>query len=355
MPPPSPSRLPLVPSDIDVRRAIPRAAWAATSAALSNSNAADRCRELYPADRTAAAFLERSVTTGATTTGIGWAVDLTHRAVSAWLSSLAPQSAAATLIQRGLLLPIPPGAASLSVPGRTAPPTAAPWVGEAMPVPARAYALGAVLLTPHKIGAVAVLTRELAVTAAGESVVEALLREDCAVGLDLAYLGSDPGTTPGHNKGLCAGLTPLTGSAVMSDDLARLAETCMANGSGAEPVFIAAPGRAAAAAARVRASAGAGAIPILPSLALAADQVVAVDAGALVSAFSGDVEVDASTEALVAMDDQGLNIGTPGSPPVVAPAVSTFQANCIAVRALTWIAFGQRRAGATATMSGCTW
>jgi Phage capsid family len=347
---------PLVPEDIrPAALSLPRAAYAACWATANRVNAADTCRRIYPHDRAALGFLERSATTGATTSGVGWASDLMSTSVAAWLGSLAPASAAAELISRGTVLPIPPGG-SISVPGRLAPPTAAPWAGEGLPIPARAYTLVAALLKPKKIGVIAVMSRELILTSAAESVIAALLAEDAAAGLDAAYFSNDAGTAPGHHKGLLAGLVAGTGSAVMADDLAKLASAVMTGGSGGDVVFIASPGRAAAAQTRIAITSSA-TLPILPSLAVPADRVIAVDAASLVHGTSGDADVTGAADmTTIDMRDDPGDIGVPGSPPVVgAPAQSLFQTGQVGTRVLVEIAFGARRPGAVAFADNCTW
>jgi hypothetical protein len=346
---------PLVPDDVRPNvLSLPRAAYAAVAAAIKRVNAADTCRNFYPHDRVAAGFLERAAMSGATTGGVGWASDLMAKSVAAWLGSLAPASAAAELVRRGVTLPIPPGG-SISVPGRLVPPTSAPFVAEGSPIPARAYSLAAALLLPKKIGIIAVLTRELAMSSAAETVIDALLREDAAAGLDLAYLGTDDGTAPGHHRGLLAGLTPGTGSASMVDDLSKLAAAAMTGGSGGDVVFIASPGRATAARTRIAVTSSA-TLPILPSLAVPPDRVIAVDAASIVHGFSGDVEITGAVDATIVMRDDPTDLGMVGSPPVVgAPGQSLFQTASVGTRVLVDIAFGPRRPGCVAFLDGASW
>ena len=197
----------------------------------------------------------------------------------------------------------------------------------------------------------------LSAGAYGPYVIETLLREDAAVGLDSAYLSADDGTVEGHHRGLLAGLTPLAGSAVMADDLAKLAASVMTGGSGGDVLFVASPDRCASARTRTAITSSA-TLPILPSLALAStpDRIIAVDAGALVHGTSGDVEIVATVDAVLHLDTNPTDIGVIGSPAVVAaPGQSLFQAAMSGVRLITDIAFAVRRTGAVAYLDGASW
>jgi hypothetical protein len=344
---------PLVPDDLKPSSlSLPRAAYMAALAAARGVNAADLCRSMFPHDRSAAAFLERSATTGGSTSG--WGADLVSRSVAAWLGSLAPASAAAELIRRGVVLSLVPGG-QLSVPGRSAPPMAAPWVSEAAPTPVRSYSLNSATLSPCKLGAICVLSRELMLSSAASDVIEQLLVEDASAGLDAAYLSADDGTTPGHHRGLLAGLVAGAGSASMSDDLSKLASAVMAGGSGGDVLFVCSPDRCASARVRIAVTSSA-VLPILPSLAVPPDRVVCVDVQSLVHATSGDVEITGAVDAVLHLDTNPVNIGSAGSPPTVAsPGQSLFQTAQVGTRVLVDIAFAIRRSGAVAYADGCSW
>jgi hypothetical protein len=234
---------PLVPSDVRPDGcSLVRAAYAAVAAAIRGTNPEQMCAKIFPHDRTALALMTRAATPGASTDG--WASELASKGLAAWVSAL-PASGAAALIRRGIILSIVPFA-SLSIPCRVGPPSAANWIAEGVPVFARSYALFAALLAPKKLGCIASLSRELAASSAAEAVIGELMAADCSVGLDLAYFSDQPGSSSGH-QGLLYGLTPGTGGASMADDMAALAKVVGANSGGQELLFFAAPGRAAGA------------------------------------------------------------------------------------------------------------
>jgi hypothetical protein len=331
-----------------------RAAWATVVAATNEwgTSAGDLCTKLFPDDAVARHLLTRAAISGATTSTPAWAGLLAQRAVGEWLGSLVPASAAAALIARGPVLSLT-GYGSINVPIRAAGPTATGWVDEAGAIPMRAWSFSSALLSPHKMAVIVVLTKELAQNSNALPIFEAVLREEAAMSLDSAYFSADDGSTAGHHAGLLAGLVAGTGSAVMANDLAKLAETVGANGSG-QVVFVMSPGRAAAAAVRMPAEATA---TVLPSLAVPADRVIAIDPLALVHGFGSEVELMASEEPLLHMSDTPLNIasGAQGSGVLATPAQSMFQTAMIATRLIVDVSFAARRSGAIAFMNGCTW
>jgi hypothetical protein len=345
---------PLVPSDL--LRSVPslaHACWATMQARLRGGSAIERAVEMYPKDTIAHALLTRATVAAGDTTTPGWAEELVQQATSRWLGTLVPGSAAAALIGApgAIQLPIE-GIGSISVPVRANPPAAAAWVAEGDAISAYADALTSVVLRPKKIGILVPFSRELQRLSQAEAVFTALLVEQASVSLDLAFFSATPASAAAH-PGLLNGLTPLTGTAVMVDDLAKLAEAVGTNGSG-EVVFVMSPGRRAAAVTRMLSQPATG--TVLASLAVPPDQVIAVDPRSLVHSFGPIPDITASDDATIQFDTAPVDIGVPGAPNVVAaPAKSLFQTAQIALRLLLDIAFAVRRSGAVAFANGCTW
>jgi hypothetical protein len=344
---------PLVPEDISLVKAIPRAAWASVRALLSHADRARTCAEIYPNDAIAHVLLQRAATTGATTTVSGWASQLVPRVTGEWLGSLAPGSAAAALIARGVTVSTSEGV-PVAIPIRSAAPTVAPFVAEDAPIPMRQWTTNHADLNPKKVAVITALSKELVRNSNAMPLFLALLAEDAAAALDAAYFGTDDGSAAGHHAGLLAGLTPLTGTAVMIDDLSHLAEAVAPGGSG-ELLYVASPGRSAAANLRIPAQVTA---TILPSLVVPADRLICVDAASLVHGFGDAPEIVTSEEALLHMEDTTpLNIatGAQGSGVLATPTQSMFQTAQIATRCIIDVGFCARRSGAVAFMNGCTW
>jgi hypothetical protein len=346
-------RRPLVPGDLEIEKSVPHAAWAAMQSVLRGGHPIARVAELYPGDHVARAILVRATIAAGDTSTPGWAEELVQQATSRWLGSLVPGSAAAVLITApgSIELPIE-GEGSIAVPIRSNPPAAAPWVAEGGPIPAFAGALTTTLLRPKKIGILVPFSRELSRLSAAASVFTQMLQEVAAVTLDTAYFSATVISTAAH-PGLLNGLVAGTGTAVMVDDLAKLAESVGTNGSG-QVVFVMAPGRAAVAAVRMLAQPASG--RILPSLAVPADRVIALDPVALVHSFGPLPDITASGDTTIQFDTAPVDIGVPGAPATVAaPTKSLFQTAQIALRMLLDVAFATRRSGAVAFTDGCTW
>ena len=193
---------PIVPEDriTHARRAasiIPRAAFASYVAAARGGRtrdaAAETAHRLWPRDDAPARLFEvpltRTDATVATTTGSGWADDLAADAMRGFLASLTPGSAAASLMARGITVPIPQGHALFNVPGRATGPVAAPWATEGAPIVVRDGAFTSVEMKPGKIAVIATLTRELARVNAGaaEPIFRQLVIEDAIAGIDSAH------------------------------------------------------------------------------------------------------------------------------------------------------------------------
>jgi hypothetical protein len=332
-------------------RAIIHAAFAMARAATERgspaADPADFCRRLFPQDRVAAALLTRAAVDPASTAEAGWAAELAQQATGAFLASLGAESAAAALIARGIVVSME-SLGSAVLPARASAPAPAPFVGAGMPYPVGAATLAAVQLSPRKIGMLMVLTTEAVRRSGALAIFEALLRESAGLGLDAGYFSSEEGDGTTH-RGLLYGVDPIPGGGAIEDDLALLAAAVSVGGSG-QVVFVASPALAAQAAVRV----GHRGIVILPSLALPAGRLIAVDPASIAHGFGAQPEIDAGAgSATLHMDDAATPISsTGGSGEVAAPVRSMFQTNSVAVRATLDIAFSSRRTAAVAFIDG---
>jgi hypothetical protein len=331
-----------------------RMVWSMMLAKIHGGGADDHCARAHPQDRVALALTKAAMSGGSTTVS-GWAAEVVQTAVGQWLASLYPQSAAAALMPAGITVPIDANG-RVNVPGRSAAPTAAPWVAEGSPIPASQEALTSAPLAPRKIAILVAFTRELARLSAAEAIFNMLLEERAAVSLDAAYFSTTDTTTAGH-RGLLFGVAASTANAgtgpqsAYSADLATLAKA-VAPASADSLYYVASPGRAAA---MVVASYNPN-VQVLPSQAVADTRVIAVDAASLVHGFGPDPAIDGSTDTTLVMADVPVDIGTPGSPAVVgAPTKSLFQTAQLASRMILDIAFAKRKANAVAYIDNPTW
>jgi hypothetical protein len=315
--------------------------------------------ERWPDDYATPLLLEqKAAVSGATTTDPTWAGPAAASGVSDYIASLAPISAAARLMNAGLRLSLD-GQTSLLIPQRTGLPASdVAWVAEGQPAPVRRTTLSTTELgPPRKLMCEVVLTRELARHSQAEAVFTQLLKEDCALSLDAALFSAAAATTA-RPAGLLAGVTPIAaasggGTSAMESDLGALAGAVAASGGSGEVIFVASPRQFAA----VRIRAPQMPFEIVPSLALAAGTVVAIDAGAFVSGVGPDPEITASLSAVLHMEDASpLQLSTAGSPNVVAaPAQSMFQTASIALRLILDVSFQMRGSGLVQVVNSATW
>ena len=96
--------------------------------------------------------------------------------------------------------------------------------------------------------------------------------------------------------------------------------------------------------------------PVIIAPTLAAGTVIVLDAGAFVSGFGADPEIQVADQATIHMDDAPpLAISTPGSPnTVAAPVASSWQADVKVLRCILRVSFALRTPALAYTTSA-TW
>jgi hypothetical protein len=307
----------------------------------------------YPNDVIARAILARSpVAVNATANQAA----LAETALRSFLLSLAPESAAAELIRRGVTVNV--GRASQAViPYRSGAPSAAPWVAENEPIPVASRSLDGVTVGPtRKIALISVVSRELLNRADGEAIVTRILREDVAAGLDSAYF-STTAASDAAIAGLLYGVTPLSGTPgadaiAMAADLESLAAAVSTNGSG-QVVFVTSPANVARL--PIRLPDVAGRVTVLPSTACANTRIIAVDPLSILHSTDPAPEILVSKEALVHMSDTPLPIVSSTGPTTADPVRSFFQTDAVGTRIVADLAFAKRRTDAVAYIDNASW
>ena len=317
----------------------------------------DVAQRLWPRDDVTPLLLTRATTSPATTTTTGWAAELARNAVGDFIDSLAPQSAAARLINAGLQTSLA-GINSIHIPRRQGiPANDVAWAGEGAPIPARAFNLTTTELgSVHKLAAICPMSRETVEFTSGEAVVSTLLREDMAASLD-ASMFSTAAASSVRPAGLLNGLTPIAattggGEPAIRADFKALSSAVMGAGSSENLVYIMSPGQALSARMwRVITES----LTIWGTPAVPDGTVIAIEPLAFVSGFGPDPDLAVSMEATVHMDTTPAQIGTAGTPNIVAaPTVSAFQSDLILLRAIldcAWV----MRAPLVAYLTGATW
>lgn len=337
--------------------ALQRAAFAACHAASSgdvhHGGAAGVAASLYPDHKAAALILRGAVSPADSSSAAALAIT----AVADFVSSLAPQSAAARLIDAGLKVSLD-GLDKLAIPKRAGQPNGGvSWVRPGNAIPARMYSLDDIELGPvKKMAVISVVSHEIASRPNGDEVVATLLREDTALSLDAAMFGNAAATADAP-AGLLNGVSALTASAATSlsermlADLEAISGAIIAAG-GVDVTFIASPRQWNATRLRL----GSTRATVWPSAALADGVVIGIETAAFVSSLGAVPKITASEEATIVMDDTAAPLSTAGTPNAVsAPARSMFQTNCIALKAILDIAFAMRASGRVAYVSGATW
>ena len=355
------------PAELIVRSAYARFIVAAGAPQAVGKSAEEFARTRWPDDEAvpyilatgpeAKAALERrevqraAIAPGMTGTA-GWGAEVAVEAVPAFLASLNADSAAAALIPLGIGVSFN-GNASVRIPARSTGPAALQFVKEGDPIPVKQFSLtDAINMDPYKIASISVFSRELAKRAEGEAVITGALREDAAISLDTAYFSTAAAVSGESPAGLLYGVTPSTGygggdyQAIVTD-LAAITTAVATAGSG-QVVYVTGPARKQ----KLQMLMPDLKPPVLSSLAVPEDRIIAIDPRSLAHGFGPEPDIMASQYALLHMSDDPLPISASG---VADPVRSTYQTATVAVRLILDIAFGKRRSGAVAYVDGVTW
>ena len=356
----------LVPEDVDLNGR-PRAATYLERAVIANVLATGRfepppevvARRLWGDDGVTGLVL-RGAVEPALTTAPTWAGTLARDAVGDFVSSLAPLSAGAQLLNAAPRVSLK-GVDSVSFPQRISPLRVedVPWVAEGGAIRVPKLTIGGGKLGPaRKLAAIVVATSELRKSSAVDIVLITQLRESTAFSLD-ASLFSNAAATAERPAGILDGIAPLTAAtggddAAIGADLSALAGAIGTVTTGL--AIVAHPAQAHAIKLR-RGGTFPADVPVWPTLGVSAGTIIALDPAAFASGFGPEPEIKEETDALMHMEDTTAGqVSTPGSPNTVAAALrSLFQTECVAVRLILRCAWAWRVPGAVAWISGTTW
>jgi hypothetical protein len=265
-----------------------------------------------------------------------------------FLPSLVPVSAAAAVLGQSLQFGFD-GAASLSFPAVSLP--TAGWIAESSSIPVLQGTTSSVTLTPFKIAAILVLTREMISGADAETVMEQVLRENIGASLDAVFFNANAASAGVSPAGILNGAISVTpaasGSGAIVTDVSKLI-AAVAPVSGGSPVhLVAAPAQAAAIKATLIDPP-----PTYASNALADKTVVAIVPSAIASA-NGTPLISASLETTLHMASPASElVASPST--VAAPQRSMFQTDSLALRYTQELSWMKRGAG-VAICSSVNW
>jgi HK97 family phage prohead protease/HK97 family phage major capsid protein len=330
----------------------------------------DVLRERYPDDE-GTAIITRAAIAGATTTTAGWAAELVVLAQADFLAVLVPTAVFPRLSGLGTALTFGPNAGAIKIPSRaTTPSIGGSFVGEGAPIPVRRLGTQSITLYPHKVGGLSVFSREIAMysTPAIEGLIRDNMALDTSINID-ALLIDNVAVSTTRPAGLTNGVTPLTAStahgytAILAD-IQALTNPFYAVNAGRRLALLMNPMQMQ----QLVFAPGPSGVPfgwtqqfterfnVIDSTAIPAGEVLMIDAADFVS-VSGAPEFEVSEQATLHMEDTTpLNIGTVGTPNVVAaPTQSMFQTAQIAIRMLANVTWAMRRAGMVQFMTGVNW
>jgi hypothetical protein len=359
---------PLVSSANQLRTSVARVLVCEVLGQLTKTDPATLQNRHWPGDTLAREFYDdmviRGTTAPADTTTSGWASQLAPAAVGAFLSGLAPMSAAVRLFEKSVRLDFT-GVNTFTIPRATtsAEPT---FIAELSPIPITQNVLGAVTVGPVKkmlLGSAVSAELEFYAVESAVAIVQSIMSEQAGRSLDSAVFSTAAASSL-RPAGLLLNVTPIAGTAgadvvAMVSDLRNLIGAISDAGiSGDNVVFICNPRQAIALRALASPTFG---YEIFSTTAVAAGTVIGIAPDAIASGYSGLPQISMSEHGLAHFDGTTpLQIGVAGSPPTIAGSVlSAWQANLLLLRLRLNVAWASlvpgTTSGAVAVVTGATW
>jgi HK97 family phage major capsid protein/HK97 family phage prohead protease len=317
----------------------------------------------------------RAATSPAETTVTGWAAELVGDTMGSFMNNLRPESIFFNMPQDSFSF----AGSNIKLPGRGATnDLAGGFVGEGAPIPVKQALFASVLLTPHKLGVITTLTRELAAmsTPAAEPLLRSMMVGDTRETIDAIYLDNNPavvGIRPQGLQTMATGQdTRASAGTTLADiitDLRNAIDGMTSRNMGGRPVWIMNTSRLlslrlvtnAAGSFMFRDELATGrllGIPVLSSTIVPSSVVFLVDGSHLAAAYDPVPTVDVSEQATLHMESSAplpLATGAQGSAVVATPQRSMFQTASLALRLLWDMTWVLRRPGAVQTVTGVAW
>jgi hypothetical protein len=265
-----------------------------------------------------------------------------------FLASLVPASAAAAVLDQSVQASFD-GAFSISVPGVSLP--TAGWLGEAAAISVLQGTTSAATLSPSKLAAIIVLTREMTDGGDAESIMERVLLENVGASLDAVFFTNAAAVAGVSCAGILSGAInvppAVAGSGAMVADISALAAALAPVAGASEMILICAPKQAMT----VKLVA-VDPPPVYASNALPSGTVVGIVPASIASATSTPV-IAVSRETTLHMSNPASDlVSSPAT--VAAPSRGMFQTDSSALRftqELTWA----KRGNGVAMITGVNW
>lgn len=293
---------------------------------------------LWPSDDGIVEFIERAASAPAMVAVAGWAAELAHKLVVDALAALGPASASAQVMSRGLVLSWD-GAGQIAAPGFVAGAGNASFVADGAPIPVRQLASTAALLNPHKLAAIAVLTREIIESSNAEAAIEDALVKSMGAAMDVAFFDASPEDAT-RSAGLKYNVAALTPSAATDlwqaafEDVAALVNAVSVVGGAGPYILVGSPGRVAAMQLRFNVDPDDDVLPrFYASNAIGAD-LAAIAPAALVAALSPTPDIETASAGTLVMDT------APGPAGMMGTEKSMFQTDSMAIKVrwpVSWV------------------
>jgi HK97 family phage prohead protease/HK97 family phage major capsid protein len=356
--------------DISPGQLIARAMAVKAISEITHRSVDDILQERYP-DHEVTAVVTRAAIAGATTTTPGWAQELITLGQADFLQVLVPVSVFPRLANLGTALSFGPNQGAIKIPSRAITPSiGGSFVGEGAPIPVRRLGTTAITLYPHKVGGLSVFSREIATYSnpSIEGIIRQAIADDTSINIDALLLDANPVSTT-RPAGLTNGVTPVTASAAKGylailADIQALTNPFYALNAGRRLAMLINPQQGE----QLAFAPGPSGVPfgwtsqftarfdVIESTSIPMGNVYMIDAVDFVS-VAGAPEFEVSEVATLHMEDTApANIGSAGSPPVVAaPVQSMFQTAQIAIRMLASVTWAMRRPQMVQYLTGANW
>jgi hypothetical protein len=273
------------------------------------------------------------------------------------ISILAPASAGAAVLARGLHFPWERGTSALSIPTINVSTPYVHWVAEGMPRPVLEFLTGKVTLGPKKLAAISVFSHEMLdhSTPIVEKLVRTVLAEHIGLAIDtrLFSANASDSVSPG---GLLVGVTPITastdsiGSEAMTRDIAELVAAVSTVAGNSPIVLVMSPRQAATMKARV----DVGAFDVYASAALPDRTLVGLATNALFSVGDNVPTYETGNEMTLHMDTSPQPIAG-ASGPIAAPTYSAFQMDLLGIRVSLSLNWTLRNPAGVAMIQNTSW
>jgi hypothetical protein len=294
-----------------------------------------------------AAWLARAVPPSADT---GSMPALVRTIMPDFVAALASQSAAAKIFRDGLQLTFG-GAGQISVPTLLGDSSLAAFVAEGWPIPVvQPNVEPLAILTPKKLACIIVLTAEMVQSSNVEALVLDALTRSVALTLDKAFLDANAATAA-RPAGLRNGIAAIT-SDPSPDSLAALVNDIgnlyfnVAPVSTGPPMYVTSLARSLTA--QLLLPHGWDEIKHLGCVALrGTTDIMCIAPNALVSVYGTGIEISASREAALQMDN--------APDPAMTPSRSTFQTDCVAIKLKLPVTWALRAPGAVSWLTATHW